>query len=112
MLRRPPRLTLTDTLVPYWRRFRAQRRANLTGHQRRYRCDRPRGCVDVVIIEDQSRRFAAELERAAGDPIAADRADPSTGRGRPGKGEIGRAHVRTPVTNAHLVCRLLLAKKK
>src|SRR3546814_10160730 len=25
--------------------------------------------------------------------------------------EIGRAHVRTPVTNAHLVCRLLLDKK-
>src|SRR3546814_1348017 len=27
-------------------------------------------------------------------------------------GEIGRAHVLTPVTNAHLVCRLLLEKKK
>src|SRR3546814_5283082 len=27
-------------------------------------------------------------------------------------GQIGRAHVRTPVTNAHLVCRLLLEKKK
>src|SRR3546814_5927265 len=26
--------------------------------------------------------------------------------------EIGRAHVLTPVTNAHLVCRLLLDKKK
>src|SRR3546814_7164395 len=26
-------------------------------------------------------------------------------------GEIGRAHVCTPVTNAHLVCRLLLEKK-
>src|SRR3546814_1128488 len=26
--------------------------------------------------------------------------------------EIGRAHVRTPVTNAHLVCRLPLEKKK
>src|SRR3546814_1389988 len=26
-------------------------------------------------------------------------------------GEIGRAHVWTPVTNAHLVCRLLLEKK-
>src|SRR3546814_7727431 len=26
--------------------------------------------------------------------------------------EIGRAHVRTPVTNAHIVCRLLLEKKK
>src|SRR3546814_6582428 len=26
--------------------------------------------------------------------------------------EIGRAHVRTPVTNAHLLCRLLLEKEK
>src|SRR3546814_7918852 len=26
--------------------------------------------------------------------------------------EIGRAHVWTPVTNAHIVCRLLLDKKK
>src|SRR3546814_10385920 len=25
--------------------------------------------------------------------------------------QIGRAHVRTPVTNAHLVCRLLLENK-
>src|SRR3546814_4594443 len=30
----------------------------------------------------------------------------------PRDGEIGRAHVWTPVTNAHLVCRLLLEKKK
>src|SRR3546814_8468638 len=28
------------------------------------------------------------------------------------EGEIGRAHVCTPVTNAHLVCRLLLEKTK
>src|SRR3546814_8149942 len=27
------------------------------------------------------------------------------------KSQIGRAHVRTPVTNAHIVCRLLLEKK-
>src|SRR3546814_1345053 len=27
------------------------------------------------------------------------------------RAQIGRAHVCTPVTNAHLVCRLLLAKK-
>src|SRR3546814_1088113 len=32
----------------------------------------------------------------------------SVGRTR----KIGRAHVCTPVTNAHLVCRLLLEKKK
>src|SRR3546814_10729300 len=30
----------------------------------------------------------------------------------PRASEIGRAHVCTPVTNAHLVCRLLLEKKK
>src|SRR3546814_4957052 len=29
-----------------------------------------------------------------------------------GNQEIGRAHVWTPVTNAHLVCRLLLENKK
>src|SRR3546814_8367421 len=29
----------------------------------------------------------------------------------PTRGEIGRAHVCTPVNNAHLVCRLLLEKK-
>src|SRR3546814_4725877 len=28
------------------------------------------------------------------------------------QGQIGRAHVSTPVTNAHPVCRLLLEKKK
>src|SRR3546814_7979287 len=28
------------------------------------------------------------------------------------KPQIGRAHVRTPVTNAHLVCRLLIVKKQ
>src|SRR3546814_8813353 len=33
------------------------------------------------------------------------------GGGRPAI-EIGRAHVRTPVTNAHLVCRLSHGKKK
>src|SRR3546814_1030923 len=30
---------------------------------------------------------------------------------RLGQNKIGRAHVCTPVTNAHLVCRLLLEKK-
>src|SRR3546814_3832658 len=30
----------------------------------------------------------------------------------PGSNEIGRAHVCTPVTNAHIVCRVLLEKKK
>src|SRR3546814_10190961 len=34
------------------------------------------------------------------------------GHSRDGRAEIGRAHVCTPVTNAHLVCRLLLSKNK
>src|SRR3546814_7772067 len=37
---------------------------------------------------------------------------PRRGLHRAGREEIGRAHVWTPVTNAHLVCRLLLEKKK
>src|SRR3546814_5553143 len=37
---------------------------------------------------------------------------PAAGRGCRGSAKIGRAHVGTPVTNAHLVCRLLLDKKK
>src|SRR3546814_8085859 len=37
-------------------------------------------------------------------------ADASHPKGEHSK-EIGRAHVCTPVTHAHLVCRLLLAKK-
>src|SRR3546814_5107307 len=33
-------------------------------------------------------------------------------RGGEDRAEIGRAHVCTPVTNAHVVCRLLLETKK
>src|SRR3546814_1816435 len=40
--------------------------------------------------------------------LARSRAAASASRPTP---EIGRAHVCTPVTNAHLVCRLLLDKK-
>src|SRR3546814_10379606 len=45
--------------------------------------------------------FAAQVDRGALSQLL-----------RCGWIEIGRAHVCTPVTNAHLVCRLLLEKKK
>src|SRR3546814_4109755 len=45
----------------------------------------------------------AERQRRVVDVVAVDPASASL--------EIGRAHVCTPVTNAHLVCRLLLDKK-
>src|SRR3546814_7656538 len=55
----------------------------------------------AIFIEPASdvlRRIARQVER---------RRRGGTADG----GKIGRAHVLTPVTNAHLVCRLLLEKK-
>src|SRR3546814_9593144 len=49
-----------------------------------------------------------EFEQPKYDPEAADR---RMKRATFAKQQIGRAHVRTPVPNAHLVCRLLLEKK-
>src|SRR3546814_5461402 len=46
----------------------------------------------------------------AGVAMAAGPVEPDANT--PADAEIGRAHVCTPVTNAHIVCRLLLAKKK
>src|SRR3546814_2330892 len=48
---------------------------------------------------------------ALGDVAVGPDADIEHPSVRAGGGEIGRAHVLTPVTNAHLVCRLLLEKK-
>src|SRR3546814_1953588 len=49
--------------------------------------------------------------QASEQVIAADMAQGAvTETGNP-LDEIGRAHVRTPVTNAHIVCSLLLDKK-
>src|SRR3546814_6744447 len=96
MIRRPPRSTRTDTLFPYTTLFRSAG----VGVD---------GAADGVAEED--RPDAAVLVGAGPHRVA-----PALGQlaGQVGVGderEIGRAHVRTPVTNAHLVCRLLLEKK-
>src|SRR3546814_9822641 len=113
MIRRPPRSTLTDTRVPYTSLFRSRQ-------------------LTIDDCADLSRRISDRLDEAdaAGrDPIPGGyRLEVSSpGIDRPltrvqdyddWKGhearlhQIGRAHVLTPVTNAHLVCRLLLEKKK
>src|SRR3546814_6718050 len=89
MIRRPPRSTRTDTLFPYTTLFRSLD-----------------GCVDHQegIADDETHAFFTGLMDEC-EVILPDR----TGRVRR---QIGRAHVLTPVTNAHLVCRLLLEKKK
>src|SRR3546814_10788793 len=62
------------------------------------------------------RASCAGLRGSTGAPAQTDPADGAAPRlhrryGADG-GEIGRAHVCTPVTTAHIVCRLLLENKK
>src|SRR3546814_2117363 len=104
MIRRPPRSTRTDTLFPYTTLFRS-----LWNNGSTYRNDG----VDIARDADgrpavrfRHRRMDALQHRGAGGR-ALDRDDRRPIR----TGQIGRAHVCTPVTNAHLVCRLLLEKK-
>src|SRR3546814_10537799 len=90
MIRRPPRSTRTDTLFPYTTLFRA-----------------PAPDVRRRCVAQQSGLSARSL-RHFGYEGGHERRDQSVRARR----QIGRAHVCTPVTNAHLVCRLLLEKKK
>src|SRR3546814_9818152 len=60
-----------------------------------------RRSYDTTLSRSRSRAF-----RFAGWLI-----DPSSRQLRNPEDEIGRAHVLTPVTNAQLVCRLLLEQK-
>src|SRR3546814_5854263 len=94
MIRRPPRSTRTDTLFPYTTLVRSTQAAI--------------GSREVWIMPSFSVSVRWELW---GSLIAVD--PPRRRRRRQTRqSEIGRAHVWTPVTNAHLVCRLLLEKKK
>src|SRR3546814_5396887 len=90
MIRRPPRSTRTDTLFPYTTLFRSPSEDRL----RRGSMNTALGIInlcswipDQIRDDEKNQAFRCRLQ-------------------------IGRAHVRTPVTNAHLVCRLLLEKKK
>src|SRR3546814_4287358 len=59
----------------------------------------------VEVVAPRHERPAADAGADAVDGLRRLR------RGKQIVSQIGRAHVRTPVTNAHLVCRLLLEKK-
>src|SRR3546814_4253332 len=91
MILRPPRSTRTDTLFPYTTLFRSDQAG-------------PGG--ERALRRDGERHHPPGVARAAGEMRLAGRDH----RGHPAK--IGRAHVCTPVTNTHLVCRLLLEKNK
>src|SRR3546814_1109521 len=88
MIRRPPRSTRTDTLFPYTTLFRSQ-----AIHHPATPYIAPGG--------DQGGHRGGREPRHSGI------------RARAHAGVADRKSTRrTPVTNAHLVCRLLLEKKK
>src|SRR3546814_4359599 len=106
-IRRPPRSTRPDNPFPYTTRFRAlvddeDRVANLVKVVRvvRYRDDRSAhvGAPAKLLRESRAQPLVDPRRRLVEEEHA-------------WLAEIGRAHVCTPVTNAHLVCRLLPEKK-
>src|SRR3546814_7055974 len=92
MIRRPPRSTRTDTLFPYPTLFRSRVRA-VRGQRLAVAV-----AAHVLAVRDRVTVVVAGVTDADRELVARD-------------AKIGRAHVCTPVTNAHLVCRLLLEKK-
>src|SRR3546814_2011167 len=113
MIRRPPSATRTDTLFPYTTLFRA---VGLVA-------DCWQAGIGYTEFEFlPSQRCVADCwqagigytasARASVSPPVADCWQAGIGYTSSMIGKIGRAHVWTPVTNAHLVCRLLLDKKK
>src|SRR3546814_8158382 len=121
MIRRPPRSTRTDTLFPYTTLFRAE------SVRRAFEID-PGQDLRTPGLPTVLSMIAAYFPAGAGfggfDPIFRlheplqllkppyfnhahnDFLEIVLDGGLPPL-QIGRAHVRTPVTNEHLVCRLL-----
>src|SRR3546814_1333928 len=101
MIRRPPRSTRTDTLLPYTTLFRSQYAAQFA---MRPRLGAHRDAVHAGEADQPEGEFVDHTERALHGIDGGERVD------------IGKARDRkstrlNPVTNAHLVCRLLLEKK-
>src|SRR3546814_4467148 len=95
MIRRPPRSTRTDTLFPYTTLFRSQ-------------FVQP-GTQGGAFLHPSLLIITRSMDMSTSVmiPVTLEKLP----RRQPATVEIGRAHVRTPVTNAHRVCRLLLEKK-
>src|SRR3546814_3269607 len=118
MIRRPPRSTRTETLFPYTTLFRsdAKGREGALG-------DRGDGGEDQLAalrrkLQGGERRQPVCTDAHRRPRAVVGQAVPSrkTVNDEVGRDEwrrtIGRAHVRTPSNHAHLVCSLLLEKKK
>src|SRR3546814_8749098 len=103
MIRLPPRSTLPDTLFPYASLFRSIFRP-FPPRALAWLRQRPAVSTELLALL-ASVFFTVACNYELWHTLVADiQADARL--------QIGRAHVCTPVTNAHLVCRLLLEKKK
>src|SRR5580692_8526865 len=65
-----------------------ERGADLAGQEALGLGQGARGGLDVGVVEDDGGRLAAQLQRAPGDPLAADGGDPAPGRGGAGEGDL------------------------
>src|SRR3546814_2860778 len=120
MIRRPPRSTRTDTLFPYTTLFRSgiiPRGSTAPAAEAMAEEVHSADAVDVTrivlpVVRVVGKVVADEvvIGTVVGPVMTFTHPQPHTRLVT--RVEIGRAHVSTPVTNAHLVCRLLLEKKK
>src|SRR3546814_1510510 len=134
MLRRPPRSKLTDTLFPYTTLFRSS-----AGTDAGAELDRQRDYSSPPSIDRCGDFYLSGRRDGEEQGKLFDHQPPACGRSSEDRGELsdhvgvrkwslqctgfchkcieGKVSDRkstrlTPVTNAHLVCRLLLEKKK
>src|SRR3546814_9061113 len=103
---RPERSPATQSAEASARYGLAGRRRSKRGFQRAGRSMDGPGRLPAAAAQGRPNISGAVADTAA--------ANPAPKRLQAGSifGQIGRAHVGTPVTNAHLVCRLLIDKKK
>src|SRR3546814_2917360 len=106
MIRRPPISTRTDTLFPYTTVFRSPARRRATS-MRKFIIAAAFLAAASVLSACADQQMMAQKEpslydRLGGKPAITAVVDEF------GANEHRRAHVWTPVTNAHLVSRLLL----
>src|SRR3546814_1377751 len=102
MIRRPPRSTRTDTLFPYTTLFRSTFGSFelMRGFDFLIAVIGLFGVGEILLTMEEGLAFKGKSAKIDLKIVLKTWA------------QIGRAHVWTPVTNAHLVCRLLLEKKK
>src|SRR3546814_10143690 len=127
MIRRPPISTRTDTLFPYTTLFRssgmtplATLQAGFSGYLLQDTGDAPvRPLVRVPAAVDAGRRmhvYRHAYRERLHETLRSDYPVLLRLIGREAFAalayKIGRAHARTPVPNAHLVCRILLVNTK